>query len=1011
MAGDGEPDLAGTLDLSSPYFEVIGGALYRKKLERGFVHYREVLGEERQQLSAIANFHQKRPGKTHHALEDTYRFVAEHYWWEGMYLQVRDFVLGCEECKFTKAEGHELKDRSVSRTVMSYSQEVLSKLKAQQEAGLFCDITLKTGGGHAFYAHKAVLAAVSEYFQEVFTEMDSASVPQSYVDLTGFSEVGFMPLLEFSYTSTLTLRLENLSEVSTMARHLRMWPALEACKAIQREQESSHESQGSGKNDGTSPSKMHGSSLELRNSERNLSFAQKTDRLHCKRKRENSNDGSLAECSGTKRNYGSHSRAHFASDNSEVEETPFQKKAPSDHPQPDGNGFPCSPSRRLKLMDFKSPSSKKKASARNMSHISSSTSQESVRILRSTPHAALALRRLLPKLDSSKGKRKRQSSSFISGATSSVSRRFSYQPGPSESKSQPDLTKATPATPVKVKQEQVEEEVHSPRMQEKYRLLSVLGLQRKSLLPGPEELTGWRQKKRLRKLKVSSYSLTTRRKTTTQGAESQPDMLCLPRGIGSRMGSMAQISSSLSLCDMTRVGMLQRGIKVEPMEPVSIGGIRMGKKKHAEKSQPLLSTVRNTRSKVTLPDLLPRPSARQRERGRRERRHSVPGLEAPSNTSQARARASKPPGNVPKRTTVRIKQEPVDREFPCRAAHVQQRTPRTLPLPSGQRDDVLHTRSSGVSGRTLRYNSRCLAMQVRQSSARGRKKPEKPGSTSAKVERKEFSSGANDKNLHEHPLYRAIKEEPADPLPLSTPLSDPESPELGKRQSKPSVKLLDPGFLFSFCRPTCIKREEESVDICLTRSVASRSNIPLSSLACGIKNDFGLRRRRLVEDGGPALDRQRRQVTRAVPAPQRKTRAALLKVKTEPEERRVTQRVTRVQGHLQTSGQRRRVKTEPPKNLGKLLPLRSRRSVLLESIRRVRLKQLKGRSQAHSCLQCQASYRDCDALVMHRIRHIEGKHWPCPLCSKTFFRQKNVRNHIRTHEPKLYKCRQCIAIS
>ena len=66
----------------SPYFEEIGGSLYRKKLERGFVQYREVLAEEQRQ-NAIATFHQKRPGKRHHTLEDTYRFVAEHYWWEG----------------------------------------------------------------------------------------------------------------------------------------------------------------------------------------------------------------------------------------------------------------------------------------------------------------------------------------------------------------------------------------------------------------------------------------------------------------------------------------------------------------------------------------------------------------------------------------------------------------------------------------------------------------------------------------------------------------------------------------------------------------------------------------------------------------------------------------------------------------------------------------------------------------------------------------------------------------
>uniref|UniRef100_A0A3B1K4A5 BTB domain-containing protein n=1 Tax=Astyanax mexicanus TaxID=7994 RepID=A0A3B1K4A5_ASTMX len=64
--------------------------------------------------------------------------------------------------------------------VRSHSHEVLSKLNSQREAGMFCDITLKTGNGHSFVAHKAVLAAVSEYFQELFTEMDTLHSP--YVD-------------------------------------------------------------------------------------------------------------------------------------------------------------------------------------------------------------------------------------------------------------------------------------------------------------------------------------------------------------------------------------------------------------------------------------------------------------------------------------------------------------------------------------------------------------------------------------------------------------------------------------------------------------------------------------------------------------------------------------------------------------------------------------------------------------------------------------------------------------
>lgn len=67
-----------------PNFEVIDGLLYRKKLERGFINYREVLEEDRRQ-EAISTFHRRqRPGQRHLSLEETYKCVAENYWWEGM---------------------------------------------------------------------------------------------------------------------------------------------------------------------------------------------------------------------------------------------------------------------------------------------------------------------------------------------------------------------------------------------------------------------------------------------------------------------------------------------------------------------------------------------------------------------------------------------------------------------------------------------------------------------------------------------------------------------------------------------------------------------------------------------------------------------------------------------------------------------------------------------------------------------------------------------------------------
>lgn len=63
---------------------MIGGLLYRKKLERGFINYREVLDEDRRH-EAIATFHRRRrPGQRHLSLEETYKCVAENYWWEGM---------------------------------------------------------------------------------------------------------------------------------------------------------------------------------------------------------------------------------------------------------------------------------------------------------------------------------------------------------------------------------------------------------------------------------------------------------------------------------------------------------------------------------------------------------------------------------------------------------------------------------------------------------------------------------------------------------------------------------------------------------------------------------------------------------------------------------------------------------------------------------------------------------------------------------------------------------------
>lgn len=92
--GDGETEKVedaegrGNFKPWPPRFEVRNGLLYRKKLERGFIHYREVLDEERR-YEAIGTIHRLQQCDQHHlSLEETYKCVAENYWWEGMNITI-----------------------------------------------------------------------------------------------------------------------------------------------------------------------------------------------------------------------------------------------------------------------------------------------------------------------------------------------------------------------------------------------------------------------------------------------------------------------------------------------------------------------------------------------------------------------------------------------------------------------------------------------------------------------------------------------------------------------------------------------------------------------------------------------------------------------------------------------------------------------------------------------------------------------------------------------------------
>ncbi|KAL0963434.1 hypothetical protein UPYG_G00306370 [Umbra pygmaea] len=917
----------------SSNFEIIDGLKYRKKLEKGFLHYREVLDEDRR-LGAIATFHKRRQGTRHNSLEDTYRAVADNYWWEGMYFQIREFVLGCPECQEQRKERPEKKRkgaRHVCQTVTTHSRDMLAKLRSQQEAGQFCDITLRTDG-RSYTAHKAVLAAVSEYFQEVLGEMDSAPNATSDIDLTGYNESSLLSLLDFSYSSRLCVSEDDLQEVSTMARHLGMWPAVEACSALQRDQgkHDDHYYPTTGHPASGFPSQIPGPPLHRHQMEGKR--GPRGD--DCLRPVPDQSDDSRAEIL-TRR-------------------SPRRPSRPSSHP-PGSDSLPTSPTRRMKLMDFKSPSSKKRTPPRKIAlstprfRNTSSSPPTHTRLLRSTPGAA---QRLLPRTESPP---------------------LSHKPHPvlrpASTSSSPGRRASSEAPVVIVKPEEGnEDEEDNFRAMEKYRLMSVLGLQRTSLLPRPEDLTGWRQKKRLRKLKVNNYSLTKRRK---------------PRPPGQGALAFGVLPLSLPLCTPANAQFLKRTIKTEPEDAASMQAMKVKRHRQPQSFPP---SDRSMRSKGVLPDLL-QPESRLAYRGR-DLRRSLRGDEVRNPLSRPTIRSENTRHPNPRRniSVVQVKPQPADYAISATplSSHCPHPVTHTQPASAHPRDKV-----NIESARVLRYNSgRPLAkaklkrIGLREAGRGQHKASEESRRTGERTKgvRERGPGALGYMNTSPEPAppphspsqYRVIKVEPTDPLPVAEPFSQPPSPELGKRQSKPPVKLLDPGFLFSFCRPAGgplvgVKREEESVDICLTRSVSRGERFGLG----------GPPARVLRARGGPP------------PLPRLKREGEERSLSHSQTQRQGTQRAIKPPNPVRATGSNTSHSArDVPKKITKTLPLPSRGTAQFDAIRRARLKQLRGPcSQApkakssHVCLQCRTSYKDCYSLITHRVRHIEGKHWPCPLCN------------------------------
>ncbi|XP_045932390.1 POZ (BTB) and AT hook-containing zinc finger 1 isoform X4 [Micropterus dolomieu] len=119
---------------------------------------------------------------------------------------------------------------SYTYQVSKHSAEMLHNLNIQRkDGGRFCDVILRVGE-ESFPAHKAVLAACSEYFESVFSRQSDDDAKE--LEMHTISPKVFKDVLDFAYTSRIVVRLECFPELMTAAKFLLMRSVIEICQEV-----------------------------------------------------------------------------------------------------------------------------------------------------------------------------------------------------------------------------------------------------------------------------------------------------------------------------------------------------------------------------------------------------------------------------------------------------------------------------------------------------------------------------------------------------------------------------------------------------------------------------------------------------------------------------------------------------------------------------------------------------------------------------------------------------------
>ncbi|XP_029373708.1 zinc finger and BTB domain-containing protein 44 isoform X2 [Echeneis naucrates] len=122
--------------------------------------------------------------------------------------------------------------KTFTHSSTSHSQEMLEKLNALRNEGHLCDVTIRVQD-KLFLAHKVVLACCSEFFRSKLVGRPDEE-DKFVLDLHHVTVSGFAPLLEYAYTSTLSISTENIIDVLAAASYMQMFAVASTCSEFMK---------------------------------------------------------------------------------------------------------------------------------------------------------------------------------------------------------------------------------------------------------------------------------------------------------------------------------------------------------------------------------------------------------------------------------------------------------------------------------------------------------------------------------------------------------------------------------------------------------------------------------------------------------------------------------------------------------------------------------------------------------------------------------------------------------